>query len=987
MTETSGRLRTVASIEEVRAQIRFLLAELGIRNQHHGFEDICREFARNRICRNILPATGPVSAGGDQGRDFETFRTYLATCGLAATPLLGTSASDTLVFACTVQRTSVNSKIRADVQKILKGPQRPARIYFFTTVNINVAERHRLQEWAQKTAKTDLDVIDQQALAEHLSDRDLFWVAREYLHVPSEIYPPLPEDPELRKYEEKKRDWVSREVNTESFSEFEDLKRLLRRASRTAELAGDVEFLCGRIRPFRLSTMRPLQRRAIYEEVVARIHAFGDLRGQEAAIRNFFALPAINERGDERDTSTLMGFVLGASKRGIVDIDIQEIGNWRDALARHLDTTLSTTDLSNCERCLFLDVRGTVALLASAQENPPVPSGAATAVRHWTEMVGLVENAPLYPLDSFVRYVSEVVPIVGPDPGYRNLVSQLDIVLSKRAGKRAAAECAYRRSRAWRETGRVREAIEELHSAKVDWYAAETLDLSVRSMIEISRWYASIGLCCAGKYYAMAAAYVASQSHDHDILRLLPTALLAVADYEYQAGAWANFLVWAKRSLPFLGRLGPTEEGKLNEELSRLAFHAFTSLLACDLLGLTSLSESVKSFIAAVGFEGTEGDIMPSARKAWPDRSALLKSARDQLNGPPFSDVGRVRRIEWKALGITWSVRFINDYSTTVAAEEFVALLQVLLAELSRVDLCFIPTRVDVAVRVEDVAHSEFRRVPTNHASEWDVILSSRTDLSSTDGSLLTNCFQILRDTSLATDKEFFEVLERSFSTGLSSKVFVAQSFRKILSLFLSEEDFAAFSRNQTHDLRPGDFVRDCEELAWLSVLRPDYKSDNSALLERRYNRPMHSLRFTLPRLQRSSQFRATVRELRSEGWLDWHILAAVASAAINERNPLGDQRSLVVYARKFQNAMDRDEEETDPELPLSLFETSKIRAQIMIVMLSSVKMLGLTSHQSTPDLEAIKTFMAKRHRYLDDDIPHEPLIFNDDGEAIPSAR
>ena len=48
-------------------------------NKHHEFEHLARWFVRIRICDNVMLATLPVGAGGDQGRDFETYRTYLAT--------------------------------------------------------------------------------------------------------------------------------------------------------------------------------------------------------------------------------------------------------------------------------------------------------------------------------------------------------------------------------------------------------------------------------------------------------------------------------------------------------------------------------------------------------------------------------------------------------------------------------------------------------------------------------------------------------------------------------------------------------------------------------------------------------------------------------------------------------------------------------------------------------------------------------------------
>jgi hypothetical protein len=81
------------SITELAKYIRFQLSELRAQNKHHEFEHLARQFARLRVCENILPATGPVGAGGDNGRDFETYRTYLASTPIATSTFLG-SAKD-----------------------------------------------------------------------------------------------------------------------------------------------------------------------------------------------------------------------------------------------------------------------------------------------------------------------------------------------------------------------------------------------------------------------------------------------------------------------------------------------------------------------------------------------------------------------------------------------------------------------------------------------------------------------------------------------------------------------------------------------------------------------------------------------------------------------------------------------------------------------------------------------------------------------------
>ncbi len=67
----------VDSPTQLAQQIRFGLSTLGENNAHHDFERLCHGLARRRITSNLIPATGPVSSGGDQGRDSESHWTSL----------------------------------------------------------------------------------------------------------------------------------------------------------------------------------------------------------------------------------------------------------------------------------------------------------------------------------------------------------------------------------------------------------------------------------------------------------------------------------------------------------------------------------------------------------------------------------------------------------------------------------------------------------------------------------------------------------------------------------------------------------------------------------------------------------------------------------------------------------------------------------------------------------------------------------------------
>ena len=176
-------------LEPVKGQIRFFLAELSTRNEHHTFERLCEEVAKARICSNVVPATGPVSAGGDQGRDFETFRSYLEASDIRESAFLGMVSEGTLVFACSTEREPAKGKIRSDVDKIMASGETPERIYFFCTDNVPVGRRHTVQKDVWRDHSVRLEVLDGQALAEHLASPDLYWAAEKYLNLPSGLYP------------------------------------------------------------------------------------------------------------------------------------------------------------------------------------------------------------------------------------------------------------------------------------------------------------------------------------------------------------------------------------------------------------------------------------------------------------------------------------------------------------------------------------------------------------------------------------------------------------------------------------------------------------------------------------------------------------------------------------------------------------------------------------------------------------------------------
>lgn len=232
----------MASIDQVISQIRFGLEQLSSRNAHHEFEHLCRHLARARICSNILPATGPVAAGGDQGRDFETFRTYLNSTSIANSTFVGLASTKPIAFACSLEdKKSINRKIKSDIKTILSSGSSIEGIHYFVSADIPVAARHKLQAWARNTYEVSVDIYDGNSIADLLGDRDVFWIAERFLNIPAEIFPSVVSENETW-YGNVLSEWKSKTPSGKSFPEFVEIRLAARQAFLQSDLRQDLPF-------------------------------------------------------------------------------------------------------------------------------------------------------------------------------------------------------------------------------------------------------------------------------------------------------------------------------------------------------------------------------------------------------------------------------------------------------------------------------------------------------------------------------------------------------------------------------------------------------------------------------------------------------------------------------------------------------------------------------------------------------------------------
>jgi hypothetical protein len=349
----------VTNPPEAEKFIHFQLDQMSARNEHHRFEEVCFRVARRRLSSNVKLASGPVSAGGDQGRDVESFVTWLPEQLPHAKGYVARVSDKPVIVACTLQKTDLPAKVKADVAKICEEPTReeevaadqpadpapftaadqaPAGaadveseispgprspyIAFCSVVSIPTAKQHELQQWARDTYGAHLEIFDGLVLSSMLAEFDLVWVAQEYLDLPSQLVPDFPgEDPAPAWY----RDLLTRarrgELQANSLGDLAQMRPGLRHATFDEDAKADLhEWLEQMTRFLDADSGVPegAAMSARYEIAVAHIRGLESLTAVEGAIRDFVRSAAAGTSLSMLDDAqVLLLYMAGAMMRGV----------------------------------------------------------------------------------------------------------------------------------------------------------------------------------------------------------------------------------------------------------------------------------------------------------------------------------------------------------------------------------------------------------------------------------------------------------------------------------------------------------------------------------------------------------------------------------------------------------------------------------------------------------------------------------------------
>lgn len=991
------------SPDQLIVLIKFGLADLSSRNAHFDFEELCRHVARSRICTNVVPATGPVGVGGDQGRDFETFRSYLRDELGENGGFLGLVSEGPLAFACSTQRDSVAGKIRADVRKIMGIGQPVQGIFAFTTSDIPVATRHGLIDEVADEYGVGLQILDGRAIAEQLADSDTYWIAERYLSMPSGIRPPAASDqnspPEW--YIQLRDEWRELGDPLPTLGDALDIREGLRRATFHYDTRTDL--------PFWLDVARGLlvegapgyvKQRARYDIAVATLRGTRTLRPVDGLVREMFTAAAEDDHPMRLlDASVLLMYATGASTRGITDISPEELKATNQRLHSRV-TSLMQTPTTRLTRARLLYVAGhlslqpdltafdTVPLVESQNPDvadyfdddgrfnpPPIEFGDAApplmidlqgGLESWMDLADLLPDLPMFEVEEWGRMLVFMTPILSSEPAWLNLVGAVDTAVAKVAGGSASASLCRDRALALANRGRHVDAIRELHGAKIGWWSGDTVRGSLLAMLLLARSYVELRMFLAAKQHALGVAMIASGLDAEDLSDLIPAAIFVAADADYQAGAWCGASELYEIGLMLHSQLVEHGLDLEHPAVTAAVFHLMM-MIDASLVCAGPLRPLLTQMASDLGLaDVAEATLAEAPRRTSDDWTAETVA---EGMGPPFLDAGPSRTIRFAALGTGWKIECSNTANEVSAAERLAAAAQIVLVELAMYDLALIPTSIEIDVEVAtDARDADLINKPDNDCRSWTVVLSpvdpdSPPDLDAISIELLTVLMAILSDASLLPTTDFESMIEEAFQHGLSHKLTAGRTYDELVSIVSAER----FNETARRDLSPSSasafIFLPPDGVSWRRGPGPTFSEATAReLLMSRYENLDGAFDRTLESLRADGEFLNVVIVLRRRGWLDWHILTAIFNITLNHR---------LDPAQHFDWRDGLETEASEP-VPTSLFTLDAMEFARQLSMMSLLKHWGLELRQETPNTRAIESFLADRYGYWRDDVEHQ---------------
>lgn len=707
----------------------------------------------------------------------------------------------------------------------------------------------------------------------------------------------------------------------------------------------------------------------------------GSLRGQEPSLRRFFSeTPGLEDASELKDAQVLLAYVDASVKQKLVDFQESDIHEWHQALKTRLQERIQESKklerwnewCSLQETCGFEELRLHIWSGGSPKN---------FSLERWIRLCDFSDRAPLFPLDEFLRSLNGLTEMLWENPRYDELTGAIEGKLASRFGQFRVADSCIERAKKLSKAGNRIAALRQIHKAKVEWFTAETVENSLRALCWLSNQYRHLGLIFASKYCSLSAAFIALHSERADVKEYMSEGTDLAAFCDYLLGSWNSFLDLEQFSAishqQFNQNFEEEAAGK-NGFATRLLFHAGIIFIVTKFFYPALLDKTeaqIEKLGRSLGLEQLFTESKQLAEACWESKgkTGLWSSVEETLYGVPWNDLQETRTANWCSQGLTWKVSWSNKAEVTEAVEEFLAQLQIILADVADLDLCLFRSTIEMRCFVNSNLKNkpfEIKFEPSNENRVVVVGLSAEDFGKEFKAEPIALIVTLLEHVSALPRAQFMNILEGRFKDGLANKLLIGASYRTCLNQF--SKGSSPIGEISTP---PPAFQSRAEEvLQWESNLGPGYDSRESLRnIEARYQRFAKPIKRTLEMLGSSPEFLAIAEKLHAEGWKNWHLLAAVFHITMNER--IRSNRSSYLtsaeYRRQTKVFLDQEETKETRLLPASLYSEEELRFHLSVFANTVLNTIGLELHQETPDTTALLEFLGRRYNFWADDIDH----------------
>lgn len=602
------------------------------------------------------------------------------------------------------------------------------------------------------------------------------------------------------------------------------------------------------------------------------------MRGVEEGLQGYMSAVGVSADASElEDGAIIVAYSVGAKARGLLSLEMNVLVEWRKLLLARVSEQLAEEGITPGRKCSLLSTLGFLELFESIETSNGVPR-AEKAVATWRQMMKELRNAPLFPLERFGKLLSQLAGMTQGGENFARLVRQTDKLLAARFGRHKLAEQAFHRAQSYYEAGKTLEAIDELHRARIFSFTDERAGDSVQFCIFLSNMYSEVGLHFAAKFYGLAAAFAALKVNDDALRAQAYRGLTQAASSDHATGASMEFFLTAGMFLAVSREfsMSGTERAKMFE-WSRIDFYSLVLTRAASYLD-KSLYEYLKgTVLKALGTEEIYDESISRLDEFFGGSgfAGVIEKATVEGILPPFGDAGPKRRVGWEQLGARWFVEWNNEYESAQAAESFCATLQILLEDLRAVELSLLPSDVYLRIRlhgakltIED--DSDNQKIQLNVAlPETASAGGGKPEMAAVVQGVAASALKLL---SPIPQEAFLKLYEQRAKAGLLGKLYPYAPYDRLFREFYSGEQFKDhYDHSRTVEVNLDSTVAKSDPaLSGPSGLHPSYaKAHSERQIQRRYEKCLLQLKYTLPRLRADSGFLETVAELRKQGWKD----------------------------------------------------------------------------------------------------------------------